>query len=171
MNWTAPLLAKVVEKASVNNNNRLLEVESKNNALQSPQPFHHAPCHNYFSYSTAREIETGPDAFIYSLMGYQGCCSKVYNVTAAATHPDPLMPTRIFLDQSDSQHSGLTPIIIGGSVLTFLLSSMLLIVPRLVLAIRKATARQFNQKRESLDSVECVPLHRGNEGDDSDSSD
>ena len=174
VNWAAPLLAAVVNRHR--NQTRHLQqttetaqstIVTKNNALQSPQPFHHAPCESYFSAETAKWIETGPDAYSYSLMGYQGCCSKMFHedndafaASSVVTMPAAGSPP---LDQSTaSQRVGLQlspTMLLWGLIVLFLLSSASLVIVLRRLwknSLSSETCTRTSQKL--LDTDEFEPL-------------
>jgi len=74
INWLDPSVIafkKVVDKKL---NERHLREQTKNDPIGNPQIKHHAPCHTYFDEESMNMIETGTDAVLYQMFGFERCC-------------------------------------------------------------------------------------------------
>ena len=75
--YVADLVSTVEKKQNHDQARRFLPSKTgKNDVTGNPQHLHHASCDTYFDPSTKAMIEFGPEAGIYKMFAYQGCCKK-----------------------------------------------------------------------------------------------
>ena len=100
VNWTAPLLSKLVQglQEKMYYNKRRLQSDTiltnqthtKNDPLHSPQKYHHSRCSKYYDNETASLVRFGREKFIYDHFGYESCCGGRVPINTVITPPPPV---------------------------------------------------------------------------------